>query len=92
MASKSRKVLPTCKVPLITLGDKLKICGISVSWWKEEYLLDCFVQFRLSTQGLFEELCRQAKGACHKNVLIVGLVWSWLSMFFFNVHHVSRKN
>ena len=42
-----------------------------------------FLKFRLGTHGLFEELGRHANGdAGLRNVIIVGPVKSWLSMYF----------
>ena len=46
-----------------------------------------FFKFCSGTHGLFEELGRHAKRGGLRNVLIVGLVRSLLSMFFLSVHH-----
>ena len=51
-----------------------------------------FLKFRSGTRGLFEELGRHAKGVGLRNVLIVGLVRSLLSMFFLSVHHTIPRD
>ena len=47
---------------------------------------------RSGTHGLFEELGRHVKGVGLRNVLIVGLVMSALSMFFLSVHHMIPRD
>ena len=49
-------------------------------------------KFRSVTHGLFEDLGRHAKGVGLRNVLIVGLVRSLLSMFFLSVHHMIPRD
>ena len=53
-----------------------------VKWAHSRMLL----KFRWDTSGLFEELGRHDEGVGHRSVLIMGLVWSRLSIFFLSVH------
>ena len=52
-----------------------------------------FLKFHLDTQGLWRIWVGMLIGVGHRNVLIVGLVRSWLSMFFLSVHRmITRDN
>ena len=71
-------------------------CGVGF----EEYLQHVkgpssrlLLKFRSGTHGLFEELDRHAKGGVGlRNVLIVGLVRSLLSMLFLSAHHMIPRD
>ena len=49
-------------------------------------------KFCSGTHGLFKEFCKYANRVGHRNILVVGLVRSQWSMFFFSLHRTIPRD